>query len=304
MHILHICIVFSALLASVGAVAPTLAPIKAKATVTTGEQRLFSGEDVQLTCGVPDDLSSSWMYQWFHDGEPVNSWQVYHLRNARVQQSGSYTCEAQKGFWPNVVTALQSDPINVHVDGGWVLLRAPVEPLLIEETMTLTCRVRNNPVLSNAVFYKNGNEFARLNVRDMEFPSLKLEDRGTYSCRATWVQGSEYHSALSVTSPVKVLDKVNTPRLEFSTGRVQASMKSGSTATLKCVTKINAREPGLSLEYYFMKNGERLRPVSAQNTYFIPKVNVEDSGIYTCKIQVRGLLLERWSNQAELKVHP
>lgn len=89
--------------------------------------------------------------------------------------------------------------------GGWVLLRAPVEPVLVEDVMTLTCRVRNNPTLVKVVFYRNGNEIGTQNDQDFVFPSLKLEDRGTYSCQATWIQGSEHHSGSSVATYVKVL---------------------------------------------------------------------------------------------------
>lgn len=71
-----------------------------------------------------------------------------------------------------------------------------------------------------------------------------------------------------------------------------------------CITKVNAREQGLELEYHYIKDDDRLKPASAENTYVIPNVHPEDAGNYTCKVRVRALNVERWSDQVELKVKP
>lgn len=93
--------------------------LKAKATVSSGHQQLFSGEDVQLTCSVPDDTSSSWKYQWFHDGVSLGFTTVYSINKARFQQSGSYTCQGQKAITtqPYTQSSVLSDPLKIHVDG-------------------------------------------------------------------------------------------------------------------------------------------------------------------------------------------
>lgn len=79
-------------------------------------------------------------------------------------------------------------------------------------------------------------------------------------------------------------------------------MLSGSKVVFRCITKVNAREQGLSPEYYYIKDGNRLGPVSAQDTYTISQVSGDDAGEYTCKVRVRALNAERWSNQLDLKV--
>lgn len=93
--------------------------MKAKATVTLGESRLFSGEDVQVTCSVPDDPLSNWIYRWFLDGVFLSSTEVYSINKARIQQSGKYTCQGEKTIksWPYIVSSAPSDPLDIYVDG-------------------------------------------------------------------------------------------------------------------------------------------------------------------------------------------
>lgn len=93
--------------------------MKAKATVSLGEPRLFSGEPLQITCSVPDDLLSNWRYQWFRNGVLLSSTKVYSLEKAQVQQSGNYICQGEKSIpdWPYIVSSIPSDPLKVDVDG-------------------------------------------------------------------------------------------------------------------------------------------------------------------------------------------
>lgn len=99
---------------------PTPPPVKAKATVSFGEPRLFSGENVEMTCSVPDDPLSDWTYEWFHnDLKLFSSSEVYNLEKAQIRQSGNYTCRAEKAIeaWPYSVTSTPSDPLEIDVDG-------------------------------------------------------------------------------------------------------------------------------------------------------------------------------------------
>lgn len=95
--------------------------MKAKATVSVGELRLFSGEDVQLACSVPEDPLADWTYKWlFEDYDlPVSSTELYSVNKALVMQRGSYRCQGEKTIssWPYVVSSLPSDPIKLYVDG-------------------------------------------------------------------------------------------------------------------------------------------------------------------------------------------
>ncbi|XP_076837071.1 high affinity immunoglobulin gamma Fc receptor I-like isoform X2 [Brachyhypopomus gauderio] len=259
---------------------PTPVPVHALAQVTGGELRLFSGEDVQLRCSVPEDPLSSWRYQWFLNGVLTSSAEVYHLKNAHVLQTGSYTCQGEKDLkeWPYLISSLQSDLLNVHVDGGWVLLQAPTEPLIIEEVLTMTCRVRDDPLLVEVNFYKGDVKIRTQKKKDLVFPSATLDDQGTY-----WY-------------------KLSSPVLTIDDGEVNPVK--GSTVVLRCSTQLNTREKGHTIEYYYMNNATLLGPSSSKDTHTIQRVEDDDTGVYTCKARVRVLNLERWSNELKLKVEP
>ncbi|XP_076837069.1 high affinity immunoglobulin gamma Fc receptor I-like isoform X1 [Brachyhypopomus gauderio] len=283
---------------------PTPVPVHALAQVTGGELRLFSGEDVQLRCSVPEDPLSSWRYQWFLNGVLTSSAEVYHLKNAHVLQTGSYTCQGEKDLkeWPYLISSLQSDLLNVHVDGGWVLLQAPTEPLIIEEVLTMTCRVRDDPLLVEVNFYKGDVKIRTQKKKDLVFPSATLDDQGTYWCKATWLQDFKYQSAQSLKFSVIVLDKLSSPVLTIDDGEVNPVK--GSTVVLRCSTQLNTREKGHTIEYYYMNNATLLGPSSSKDTHTIQRVEDDDTGVYTCKARVRVLNLERWSNELKLKVEP
>ncbi|XP_060761262.1 high affinity immunoglobulin gamma Fc receptor I-like [Neoarius graeffei] len=304
MHFFHKFIVLLTLLANarLDDIDPTPVPVKAKATVSLGEPRLFSGEPLQITCSVPDDLLSNWRYQWFRNGVLLSSTKVYSLEKAQVQQSGNYICQGEKSIpdWPYIVSSIPSDPLKVDVDGGWALLRTPLEPLIIEETTNLTCRVRNGLIPSNVIFYKDEVEIKKQTGKNLVFPRLMLEDNGSYSCRATWFKNRQFQSAHSLPSSLTVLDKLDPPRLEFYRG--QRLVLTGKEVVFKCITKVNAREQGLNVEYHYTKDDNRLGPASAKSTYVIPQVNKDDTGIYACKVRVRALNVEKWSNTLQLKV--
>ncbi|KAK3534786.1 hypothetical protein QTP86_024749 [Hemibagrus guttatus] len=271
--------------------------LKAKITVSLGDPQLFSGENVELSCRVPEDTFSSWRYQWFHNGVSLRFGNVFSMTKARVQQSGTYTCRGHKAIRTRPFTELSelSDPLKIHVDGGWVLIQTPVEPLIVEQQMTLTCRVRDDPLLSDVIFYKDGLKIKTQNDKDLVFPFLRIEDNGIYSCRATWLKSQEYESAQSVPSSVTVLDKVETPSMLLITDPNQ--VRHGNNVVFNCITKVNTRQPDLHIEYQFLKDDESLGRVSSDGTLFIPTVSEEDAGNYSCKVKVRALNEEKWSNE-------
>ncbi|KAI5626413.1 roundabout-like 2-like [Silurus asotus] len=281
---------------------PTPPPVKAKATVSLGDHHFFSGQDVEMTCSVPDDPLASWTYEWFHEGKLESSSEVYQLKKARVLQSGNYTCKGQKAItdWPYTVETIPSDPLNIEVDGGWAILQTPYEPLVIQETATLTCRVRDGAFLSDAIFYKGEVEIQRQKGSNLVLSDLTLEDKGMYKCTAMWLANQEYQSSQSLPSLLNVLDKLETPQMKFVLGR--SVVKRGTKVSFNCITKVNAREADLNLEYFYLKDGERLGPASAQDTYVISYVSKDDTGAYTCKVRIRSLNLERWSNKLTLRV--
>lgn len=98
---------------------PAEPPLKANITVSLGDPQLFTGEDVELSCSVPEDTFPRWRYQWFHNGVSLGFRNVFSITKAQVQQSGTYTCQGIKSIRTQPFTELSvlSDPLQIHVDG-------------------------------------------------------------------------------------------------------------------------------------------------------------------------------------------
>ncbi|XP_051963412.1 high affinity immunoglobulin gamma Fc receptor I-like [Xyrauchen texanus] len=297
MELIHYCLIALVALANAEFEEPTAARVLANITLSKGEIQVFTGEDLKITCSVPEDPSSSWRYKWFRDGAEIG---LDGFREIRIEHSGEYSCQAEKDTEkrPFVLSTLPSLPLNLHVDRGWVLLQTPATPAIIDDTVILTCRIRNNPMAREVCFYKEASEIQCHNSKQLILTRATLEDGGIYWCRASWIQGNELHSAQSVPTPVTVLDKLNTPQLAIVSGRIVL----GQEVHLRCNTQLNVKREDLHIEYYYMKNNSWLAPSSSSNTFIIRNVQHQDAGTYTCKAKVRILDVERLSDSLELKV--
>lgn len=83
-----------------------------------------------------------------------------------------------------------------------MVLQVPPPPLLIGDDITLTCRVRGNKRVTEAVFFKDGLELQRQPKPNLHLSHFTKEDQGVYWCRATWWQGFLWHTSQSL--PVEV----------------------------------------------------------------------------------------------------
>lgn len=90
--------------------------------------------------------------------------------------------------------------------------------------------------------------------------------------------------------------------MEIITSR--AKRRIGNEVVFRCVTKVNAREPDLNPEYFYFKDGNRLGRASSHDTYIISQVSKDDVGMYSCRVRVRALKVEKSSNEEQLKVLP
>ncbi|XP_048120987.1 high affinity immunoglobulin gamma Fc receptor I-like isoform X1 [Alosa alosa] len=277
-------------------------PRKAVASVAEGDAHLFSGGSLLLTCDVPEDPSPLWTFEWFFNGKPLASGMSYQIWKARVLQSGNYTCMAVRETELNPTGILEtqlSAPLRVDIDGGWIILEAPSKPMIMEETMSLTCRIRGHR-RTEVIFYLNGREIWRQRNRTLTLHHLTLEHGGQYSCRATWEVQGLYHSAESTGVAVTVLEILTTPQLLAST--IQGRQKKRDLK-LTCVTEVNTRESAAALiHYYFLKNDMPLGPATSYGTFIIPDVSAEDSGQYSCRVSVPMLRRMSWSTKEQVDI--
>ncbi|KAM9452960.1 Fc receptor-like A [Salvelinus alpinus] len=269
-------------------VLPTSAPLTALAELVNGGPWIFSGERVRLKCSVPGNVSAEWRYQWFRGREQLQESEYFVLWKARPQQSGKYYCQGLRTTWISTQHTLHSLPIEIEVDGGWAILQAPPLPMLVGETMTLMCRVRGNPRLTEVILYKDGVELQRQSGPVLCVTNLTLQDHGSYWCRASWDGRRQTNSVISVAAPVSIIEVLTEPMLEIVPND---PLIHKDRMLLVCHVQLNAREPVSHIHYYFYQDGLSLGPASSQDRVAV----LRDSGRYWCKASIPTLGLKRLS---------
>ncbi|KAK5868722.1 hypothetical protein PBY51_009712 [Eleginops maclovinus] len=288
--------------------APLLAPFRAVMEMVSGESRIFSGESVRLICSVPDIHRSSWNYMWFRGSEQLpQHGQHLILWNMKVEESGKYYCEGVRDTQVGNIKTLQSLPLEINVDGGWVILRVPPILSLVGDTLTVMCRVRGTPPLHEVILYRDAVEVMRRNDLNPYFSltNLTLKEQGMYSCRASWDIHRRTHSVISADASVQVSEVLSLPVLEIVADN---NLIPVNKIKLICHLQYNTHAPAPPIHYYFYKNNNRLGTATSENYDLVERT----PGQYSCRAKVPELGISRWSEQEtfgqvrgpEIMLHP
>ncbi|XP_070827243.1 high affinity immunoglobulin gamma Fc receptor I-like [Chaetodon trifascialis] len=284
-------VVLSALLQLVVPQAPPVTSFRAVVERVSGDSRVFSGESVRLKCSIPDDHKSTWSYLWFRGSKQLpQTGEYFLLWKAHIRDGGKFYCQGVRDTVVGNIHTIQSLPIEINVDGGWAILQAPPHPGLVGGTVKVTCRVRQSPQLHEVILYKNGIEVMRQEGPNPHFylTNLTMEDKGMYSCRASWDSNRYTHSVISVDTPVQVLELLSQPVLEIVTNNV---LIPSNMMKLICHHQYNAPPPAPPIHYYFYRNNDRLGVATSENHDLVKQT----PGHYSCKVRVPELGLVRWS---------
>ncbi|XP_026219121.1 high affinity immunoglobulin epsilon receptor subunit alpha-like isoform X2 [Anabas testudineus] len=255
----------------------------------SGHSKIFSGENIRLRCSVPDGNRSRWSYLWFRGSEQLpQSGEHLVLWKARVQESGKYYCQGLRDTAVGDIRTQLSLPVEITVDGGWAILQIPRHPILVGDTLNITCRVRANPQLEEVFLYKDDVEVMRQRGPNPHFSLsiLTLKDQGMYSCRASWDIDRLTRSVSSSKTSVKVLEVLSQPILE-----IVPNVISSEKIKLICHVQYNAPAPAPPINYFFYKNDNRLGPATSENYDLVRKA----PGEYSCKAKVPQTGISRWS---------
>ncbi|KAK3567600.1 hypothetical protein QTP86_020295, partial [Hemibagrus guttatus] len=107
--------------------------------------------------------------------------------------TGVYWCESESGE--------NSNPVNITVHDGDVILESPVHPVTEGRPLTLRCLYHNpNPSNLRADFYKDGSVLQNQTTREMIIQTVSKSDEGFYHCKHP-ERGESPKSWLSVRRP-------------------------------------------------------------------------------------------------------
>ncbi|KAI5607363.1 Fc receptor-like protein 5, partial [Silurus asotus] len=143
----------------------------------------FTGESLSLSC---EDQSNStgWTVRRYTDSEEVldcSQWgsvtgSTCNMRFLYTSYTGVYWCESESGE--------NSNPVNITVHAGNMILESPVHPVTEGHPLTLRCLSRNtNPSNLRADFYKDGSVVQNQTTGEMIIHKVSKSDEGFYHCK-------------------------------------------------------------------------------------------------------------------------
>ncbi|CAI5661014.1 unnamed protein product [Oreochromis niloticus] len=112
------------------------------------------------------------------------------IKTTYTDDSGEYWYETEGGT--------RSNSINISVTDGPVILESPAVPVLMEETVTLSCRNKIASFNFKADFYKDGRQIIGSSTGSMTIQRVSKSDEGLYKCSISGA-GESPESWLNVT---------------------------------------------------------------------------------------------------------
>ncbi|KAF6292836.1 Fc fragment of IgG receptor IIIa [Rhinolophus ferrumequinum] len=154
--------------------------------------RLLEKDNVTLQCqgAYPKEDNST---RWFHNGKPLSDQSsTYVIKDARVKDSGNYSC--------HTASFALSDPVQLKVHAGWLLLQAARWVLQEGEPLQLRCHSWKNTRVQKVQYFRNGRgqQFSHKNS-EFHIRHAKRAHSGSYFCRAIIGKQNVSSEAVNVT---------------------------------------------------------------------------------------------------------
>ncbi|KAL7880614.1 hypothetical protein SRHO_G00028680 [Serrasalmus rhombeus] len=99
-----------------------------------------------------------------------------NISSLSTSHTGVYWCDSESGE--------SSNPVNITVHNGAVILDSPVHPVTEGDPLTLRCLYRDpKPSVLTAEFYKNGSLLQTQTTGEMTIRTVSKSDEGLYHCK-------------------------------------------------------------------------------------------------------------------------
>ncbi|XP_053343916.1 uncharacterized protein LOC128514170 [Clarias gariepinus] len=161
----------------------------------------FTGDSLSLSCEDQSNSTGWTVRRYTHNnrvsdcsrGESVTRYSC-NMSFLSSFYDGVYWCESESGE--------NSNPVNITVHDGDVILESPIHPVPEGHPLTLRCLYRstNSPNL-RADFYKDGSVLKKQTTGEMTIYNVSKSDEGFYHCIYP-ERGESLESWVSVLDPV------------------------------------------------------------------------------------------------------
>ncbi|XP_072543944.1 basement membrane-specific heparan sulfate proteoglycan core protein-like [Salminus brasiliensis] len=180
--------------------------------ISPSRSQHFTNDSLSLSCEGQSN-STGWRVRRYTHSESVSDcvsgWgsvtgSTCNISSLSSSHTGVYWCESESGG--------SSNPINITVHNGAVILDSPVHPVTEGDSLTLHCLYHHTkPSNLTADFYKDGSFLQNQTTGEMAIHTVSKSDEGLYHCKLpeggespqSWVSvrvstGSAAESSLSL----------------------------------------------------------------------------------------------------------
>ncbi|XP_069805619.1 high affinity immunoglobulin gamma Fc receptor I-like [Dendropsophus ebraccatus] len=272
------------------------AAIRPVVTFTPDYRKIFTSEDITMSCDVASTIGEELRYIWYKDSAPIYNGKSYTIPHAGTSHGGSYRCETSNGG--------RSDPVILDVSADWLILQTP---LYVYEGDDITIRCHLRPVYTGGqtIFYKD-NRIIRDWTENAEYHigNVDRNTAGTYTCVKEVYYNRRYNRHEDTIS-ISVEELFTTPTIKLSPHPVIE----GGNMTLTCERSLHSHRHNTQLRVTFYREGRIVRRSGVSDIYGVYNVQLEDSGKYSCEVEttdgrVRKRSAERVIQIEELFSHP
>uniref|UniRef100_A0A3B4YN66 Ig-like domain-containing protein n=1 Tax=Seriola lalandi dorsalis TaxID=1841481 RepID=A0A3B4YN66_SERLL len=153
--------------------------VRPSASLTVSPDRVqhFTSDSVSLSC---EGNSTEWRVMRLPEGDYLScsDWgrmtgSICNIHSLQYADA-VYWCESGSGEFSNAV--------NMTADTG-IILVSPVHPVAEGASVTLSCKLRPENVLSNVIFYKNDKLIQNDTRQELTIPAVSRSHEGFYKCK-------------------------------------------------------------------------------------------------------------------------
>ncbi|XP_024864014.1 uncharacterized protein LOC108242272 isoform X1 [Kryptolebias marmoratus] len=172
-------------------------------TVTLNRVQHFSSDSVTLSC---EGTSAEWRVIMFSETGVLFDCSSLGTMNGSsctlnpLRFSGVYCCASGSGVFSHAINITKQDK-----DDG-IILESPVHPVTEGDPVTLSCRLKQQKLLSDVFFYHNNTLLQNDGREELKISAVSKSDEGFYRCEHSGHESPQsWMSVQAVSSPVSSL---------------------------------------------------------------------------------------------------
>uniref|UniRef100_A0A3B3UC44 Ig-like domain-containing protein n=1 Tax=Poecilia latipinna TaxID=48699 RepID=A0A3B3UC44_9TELE len=154
-------------------------PNKPSLVLQPNWSQIYRGEKVTLRCEIQG--GTQWTYEWRPTNRNSPSSSEYRINSATDADSGEYSCRGIRDY--KLTEWSDSVRLTVKYDDSAPLLLSPVHPVTEGDPVTLSCRDKEQQLLSNVFFYHNDKLLHNDSRGELNISAVSKSDEGFYKCQ-------------------------------------------------------------------------------------------------------------------------